>query len=121
MSYLHCHNCEFSQDDFWDFRFAKYAYWHHWRYNPFSLFLSYFGTYWRPRRTKFDRWIAKENGWSRSDPHSWYLIWHEFKRMIRKFIYQKYWTAKSWQRAIKKNGEKWPACPKCGKNELDID
>lgn len=124
MAYLHCHNCEFSQDDFWDFSFGKYGYWRKWRYNPFSCFLSHITGkhgYVKPRRIKCDKWMVKELGWKRPNPHSWWLIWFEMKRVVKKLIHQKYWTYKSWKRAIKKNGGKWPACPKCGENKLDID
>lgn len=129
MSFLHCHSCDFSQDDFWDFSFGKHGYkkilfWY-WKYNPISLFLSYvFGQsnfskcgYIIPRRIKFGHEILEDYpNWKRHDPHSWWLIGHEFKSMIRKFKYQRYWTFEEFKR---KNPEY--ICPICGKKELDID
>ena len=134
MAYLHCHSCDFSQDDFWDFSFGKHGYkkilfWS-WKYNPISCFLSYvFGqsnfsfrdAFIIPRRREFGSEVIEEFGWKRTDPHSWWLIYNSFKHMIGKFKYQKYWTYKSWEKAIEKNGGDWPCCHECGKKELDID
>jgi hypothetical protein len=75
----------------------------------------------KPRRIKHDKSVIEDYGWKRSDPHSWWLIWFEFKRMIRKFFHQKYWTYESWKRVVRKNGDVWPTCPECGRKELDID
>lgn len=64
MSYLHCHSCNWGQDDFWSFKWGKYGYWKlpviklGWAYNPVSCFLSHVFTkrgYWRPRRIKHDK------------------------------------------------------------------
>jgi len=35
MSFLHCHSCDWGQDDFWDFSFKKYS------YNPIKSFFGY--------------------------------------------------------------------------------
>ena len=118
MAFVHCHNCDWQQDDFWDFGFRKYGYFMKWGYNPFSLFLSYVfgrGGYWRPRRIDHDDWCAKELGWSRRDPHSWWLIWWQLKRVVRKFVTQEWWT---WNE-YKKDPDKY--CPDCGNEGLCID
>jgi hypothetical protein len=119
MAYLHCHTegCGWSQDDFWNlkgFYFWKIG------YNPLSVFLSYtFGYkgYWKPRRMDHNSSVIKDYGWSRRDPHSWYLIWYQLKRMIMKFFEMKWWTQKSWEKANAKGA----ACPKCGERNFDID
>ena len=123
MAFVHCHGCDWSQDDFWDFSFSKYAYWLKWNYNPISVFMSYVFTrrgYWKPRRIRHDKWCAEENGWRRRDPHSWRLTWFQFKRIFRKVFYQKWWTESGWRLAIKKNGGNWPLCPSC-EGSLCID
>lgn len=121
MAYVHCHNCDWSQDDFWDFSWGCYGYWHGWRYNPFSLFLRYVGDYWWPRVIEFDVGWAEEQGWPSHHRHSWRLLWDQFVRIPRKFRKQKWWTYKVWERAIDRNVGKWPACPHCGAQALDID
>lgn len=89
-----------------------------WPYNPISCFLSHvFGRrgYIWPRRIEFDSSFIKESGWSRKDPHSWWLIKHEFGRMLRKFKTQRYRTYDD----FKKDPHK--VCPECGSDDLDID
>ena len=123
MAYLHCHDCDWSQDDFWDFSFGKYGYWGisrklMWRYNPISCFLSYVFTkrgYWFPKRIDHDDFTAKECGWKRRDPHSWWLAWRGLKRTVRKFRTQEWWTHKAFEEEINK------VCPKCNSTNLDID
>lgn len=128
MAFLHCHKCPWSQDDFWSFKIGKSGYHRLWptkfymAYNPISVFLAHtFGKhgYWRPRRVHFDKYVAIENKWKRSDPHSWWLILREFKRMISKFKNQKWWTERAFQRDRRL---KIAACPNCGsKEDFDID
>lgn len=123
MAFLHCHSCDWSQDDYWDFSIRR-GYGHFtvfgfgWQYNPISCFLSYvFGRqgYWWPRRIDFDDNIAKECGWKRRDPHSWFLIVREFKRMIRKFKNQRWWTHEQFLADVD------AVCPNCGKSNFDED
>lgn len=124
MAYLHCHNCNFSQDDFWDFRLGKYGYFWHWGYNPFSVFLMYvFGRHGfiKPHRIEFDRNVMAESGWKRRDPHSWWLIWLRVRNLIRTFKRQRWWTYNSFQTSCKIRNGAWPPCPECGKRKLDID
>lgn len=134
MAFLHCHNCGWSQDDFWSFKFGKWGYFTliefgniriSWKYNPISCFLTHlFGKYGylKPRRIKFDHNVMDESGWKRIDPHSWWLIWYEFKRMIVRFKKQTWWTYESFKKDRNKYSKyEWPPCPKCGKQELDID
>jgi len=120
MAYLHCHSCDWSQDDFWSFGFHKYGYFWRWGYNPISYFLSIVFSwkygYWRPQRREFDAWLAKDLGWKRNDPHSWWLIWFHFKKMLKSFKRQKWWTWKSWQKY-----KDTAICPQCGDRNFDID
>ncbi len=129
MAYLHCHtkNCDWSQDDFWSFKIGKYGYWKFpfskfgIAYNPISVFLSYVCTkkgYWKPRRIVHDSSWAKEAGWSRKDPHSWWLAWQSFKDIFRRFKGQKWWTYESWKSDYDKG---IAVCPNCGQKNFDID
>ncbi len=129
MAYLHCHtkNCHWSQDDFWDFSFDKYGYWKFpfigrgWGYNPFSLFMSYIFTsrgYWYPRRIMHDKNCMEDHGWTRPDPHSWFLAWRQFKDIFWRFKRQVWWKEKDFKRDHKLGIAK---CPNCGKDDFDID
>jgi hypothetical protein len=95
----------------WPFRVS-------WGYNPVSSFLARVFErrgYWWPRRVRFDDYAAKDCGWKRSDPHSWYLVVWSFKRMLRTLRWQRWGT---WE-AFK--AEKDPKCPHCGANNFDVD
>jgi hypothetical protein len=128
MAYLHCHSCDWSQDDYWDFRLTrKYGYLNikwlgiGWGYNPISCFLSeLFGKhgYLRPRRIKFDSYAAKEYGWKRSNPHSWFLLMYEFKRMLRKFKDMRWKTHEAFRKDSDADKAK---CPHCGAVNFDVD
>jgi hypothetical protein len=133
MAFVYCHakNCNWSQDDFWDFSLdIKYGGYFSfcgigWKYNPISEFLSYVlgqrfpryakHGYWWPRRIMHDKYCMKDYGWSRPDPYSWYLIWYEFKKMCRKFHKMKWRTYLSFEKDPNK------VCPVCGSDDLDID
>ncbi len=119
MAYIHCHNCNWSQDDFWDFSFGKYGYTKifgiGWGYNPISYFIHYFKEHIKPRVIKFDNSFAKEQGWKTNCLHSWFLIRWEFKRMIKSFKKQYWWTYSSYKKSKIKN------CPDCDNKYLCID
>lgn len=129
MAYVHCHSCHWSQDDFWDFKlkigryggyfdFIRWPIRVGWGYNPFSVFFSYvFGRrgYWWPRRIDHDDFCAKDNGWGRRDPHSWWLIGWAFRRMLRTLKNQRWRTFED----LKKDKDQ--RCPECGSDDLDID
>ncbi len=126
MAYLHCHNCDWSQDDFWDFKFHKYGYFHRWGYNPFSVFLSYVFSkdgYWKPRRITHEPYAAHDQGWGRNDPHSWWLILDCFLSMLRKLRRQVFWTEASYAKArdVAIVSGHTLGCPSCNANKLDID
>lgn len=108
MSYLHCHACDFSQDDFWDKD-----------YNPITFLEK---NYTKELLTKdldkivgFDRNTLKEIGYDKPityrEMYAWELERHG--QRIREMVY----------RTFEEYKEKNPnrICPKCGKKELDID
>lgn len=99
MAYIHCHNCDYSQDDFWS-----------WRYNPIRRLLGEIRWLWIPRMIVIEYrvfswvWLARCLRWRLTAPFR-----------------QRWWTYASWKRAIAKNGGRWPACPKCKQHRLRID
>lgn len=124
MAYVHCHNCNWSQDDFWDFGIRRYGYWGRWGYNPISLFLSYAtgqNGYLRPRWMSVPADYARERGLRRNRQHSWTCLARHFRRLLRRFWQQRWYTYAHWKGAVTVNGGRWPRCPKCGQRDLDID
>lgn len=106
MAYVHCHSCDWAQDDFW----TK-------RYNPVSWFFrETLRSYWKPRYIEYDKWFVEELGFEGNHLHSWYMIWRDIKRFPRRLLNQHWWTNDSWN----KDPDKW-VCPECGKKDLDID
>lgn len=96
MSYVHCHTCNWEQDDFWGRR-----------YNPIRFFLkSELPNYIMPRMIDFD-----PKPYSYGRVFSWYVLWRLVVKWCRRVATQKWWTYNSWQKARKagKGG-----CPKCG-------
>ena len=121
MAYVHCHGCNWSQDDFWTRRHNPLAV--AWRRIPRHLW---------PRWEKCDRWSLEERGiprrltgvrpvdasgeltsdgfYSTAVVHSWAMVWYELGRMWRVFWRQEWWTWKS----FKRRGGMKQGCPKCG-------
>ena len=69
MAYIHCHSCDWSQDDFWTLRFKLT--WKKWRrsfwklgldigYNPISKFLDDLKWLWIPRWIELDEFIIND-------------------------------------------------------------
>jgi hypothetical protein len=124
MSYLHCHNCDFSQDDFYNKN-----------YNPFSKIWFDVKWLWKPEFIKFHErgliaHISKYThipvfiGISKKGVESvfsWNWLLVEIVKDFKLWWKMKYPTYKSWQKAIKKNDGNWPRCPECDALELDID
>lgn len=97
MSYVHCHGCNWSQDDFWSLR----------GYNPVRWFLKYdIPQYIRPRMINFD-----------PPPHSygrvfsWKVLGLRLWAWCRRMWTQHWWSRRSWIAALDR-GE--GGCPKCG-------
>lgn len=90
MSYVHCHKCSWTQDDFWSLR----------GYNPLRFYLS----------TTLP-WLAVprlvEVGDKRTPTFSWMLLARRTLRLVRAPFKQKYWTRAACKRA------EW-TCPQCG-------
>lgn len=137
MAYLHCHSCDWSQDDF----YTK-------GYNFFTKMWDDFKWTCKPRVIKFDGgvrdfkkglwtpiliWKKKrlfEYGKLRPHPNSnethcmvtdycvfswnWMLV--EFERNIRSLIHMKWYTWEKWHKVKDK-----AVCPKCGDRNFDID
>lgn len=123
MSYLHCHKCKWSQDDFWNFEIKwknifKWTY-RPFGYNPLSLMLETIAINIKPHFIIFDKWWAKENGFKLKKIFSWHLLLFEIKNIIKSIFNQKYRTYKAYKKAeIKGN----LICPNCKtSNNLDVD
>lgn len=127
MSYLHCHKCHWSQDDFWNFK----IYWKRlfkWTsrpfgYNPLSLVLEDIAEWWKPRYIGFDHYAAKEMGIKLSKKgnavHSWVLLRYDLKKHIKRLFIQKWWTEESFKKDYYQGKAK---CPNCGSSKhFDID
>ena len=118
MAYLHCHSCDWSQDDF----YTK-------GYNPLTKIWDDIGWTIKPRRIEFDDScindmkkycytpiIAKvtKRGLQSVFSLNWLIV--EMERNIRSFIKMKWLTWDSWKKVQNK-----AVCPKCGDRNFDID
>lgn len=142
MAYVHCHNCNWQQDDFWSFR----------GYNPLRFFLKNdLPWLWKPRWIAGDReflrkgriasfftrvqdkvWTQPENGPKCADKdgnivgptpykeysqHSWFMLAWAATHKVKRLFTQRWWTYEAWRHDCEKGiGD----CPKCGKS-LCID
>jgi hypothetical protein len=123
MAYLHCHTkgCNWSQDDFWDWKWEgvfRFWRWKHrpFGYNPFSLILEDITEYWFPRFVEFDLYAAKEMGFKTKRIHSWRMLIYNVRRHFRRFFITKWKTWEGWKKA-----RDTAVCPKCGRRNFDID
>ena len=107
MAYLHCHNCDWEQDDFW-----------HDGYNPVSCIQEALEwLFQEPNVIKMDNNWCKENGYGDvGSIKATELAAHDFERQARKIRGMVYRTEKEF---YEKNPER--KCPKCGQQQLDID
>ena len=110
MSYLHCHNCDFSQDDFWSPD----------GWNPIKNISSWKNDFFREDfyedRGMDSNW-KEEIGYGRDEiVTTQELLAYEFEKKASIIRNMKYRTLEEFK-------EKNPdgICPKCGKKELDID
>ena len=120
MAYLHCHSCDWSQDDFWDWRWT----WRFWKfrpfgYNPISLMIDDIRDYIKPRYIEFDSSFAREHGFKSSKIHSWSMLLLEWKRHFKRIFNQKWWTYNSWKKD--KDRPFGVVCPACKDDNFDID
>ena len=128
MAYLHCHNCHWSQDDFWDYRFS----WKNWKkflllrwssrpfgYNPISILLENIATYLKPRMIKMDSYWAKENGFKSNVVHSWNFVKGGF---IRYFRVRRNMLYKNYEAYMRHRKIGIARCPNCNsRDHWDID
>jgi len=105
MAYLHCHSCEWSQDDFYNKD-----------YNPLTKIWGDVQWLWRPRILEID-----VESYNPRTIFSWKLLVIEIVKDIRIALEMKWWTFHSWKKDWAQRTDKFPACPKCGKQDFDID
>ena len=117
MSFLHCHSCRFSQDDFWEVG----------SYNPFRTdILDHWVKIMKEgisfkKPVKMEIWWAEEvklpykevNGQAEIDFRD-YLAW-ELERKAENIRNMKWVTWEDFKDEPNK------VCPKCGADDLDID
>ena len=109
MSYLHCHSCNFNQDDFW-----------HKGYNPIKYLQDWTDQLFREDfyedRGMDSNW-KEEIGYGRDQKVTTQeLLAHELERSAKVIREMRYRTLEEYRA---KNPE--GICPKCGKKDLDID
>ena len=95
--YLHCHSCNWEQDDFWSRH-----------YNPLTVICSDVRWLGRPRMMELDR---------PRRVFSWGLFLTRLVSRWKTFRRQEWWTLASW-RAAEDDGA---VCPNCGARDFDID
>jgi len=146
MAYVHCHHCNWEQDDFWS-----------WGYNPLRWFFKYdLPSYIWPRMIRCDPGFLgggskfaksldligvvrevpvsddEKASWSKAAisegekpprtvhvhlTHSWYALWRSLMKWYHRVWTQEWWTYKSWRQAV---AEGRGGCPKCHRS-LCID
>ena len=114
MPFLHCHSCNWSQDDFWE----KDG------YNPFQqYFIDEIKNYlFEKDLITMDINVLKElnlpyileNGECKVEPKD--LVLSELKRKIKQIENMQYHTYEDWKESCET-----AVCPKCGEKNWDID
>ena len=118
MAYLHCHSCDWSQDDFWDWKWR----WRIWKlrslgYTPLALILEDIREYAKPRYIHYKiSWFTNGHGFQSFKIHSWHMLILMIKHDFEQIITMKWWTWKSWQKH-----KMHATCPSCGARDFDID
>lgn len=117
MAYLHCHTkgCDWSQDDFWELKFNIFSS-RPFGYNPLSLIIEDVKAYIYPCFIEFDSSYARDIGFKSNKVFSWRYMMYAIKNHGMRFLTQKWWTQKSWER-----NKKTATCPKCNQSNFDID
>jgi len=104
MAYLHCHACHWEQDDFWSEGYNPMASMRDWEEDLLSADIE-------NQFTSNSQFIKEHGNITMRE-----VIAQEFERHARKVRNMAYRTEKEFR---EKNPKK--KCPKCGKQELDID
>lgn len=106
MAYLHCHSCEFSQDDFW-----------HEGYNPVTCFQSDLKEL---MEGDLDKIIEMDSMWLKERNLDFItrreLILYHLDQIKSRIKNMKYRTMQEFKELNPKR-----LCPICGKDDLDID
>lgn len=104
MAYLHCNNCDFSQDDFWSES-----------YNPMKSVLDWENNLLNQdieEPFSSDSWFNETYG----NPSRREMLAREFEKQARRIRQMKYRTFEEYKQM---NPER--ICPNCGEKQLDID
>lgn len=94
MSFVHCHSCNWEQDDFWS-----------WRYNPVRFFFTQDVPTWiKPEMVNLRRSYG-------GSVFSWYVLFDQFRKWCRRVWTQKWWTYSAYRAAVDAGHG---GCPVCG-------
>jgi len=106
MAYLHCHNCDWEQDDF----YSK-------TYNPASSLTHWNDYLFGSRSNEIDRQFTDDSGFLEEfGPLTIReVIARAFEKTAQDIRNMKWLTYEQWKDEPNK------VCPKCGSSELDID
>lgn len=108
MAYLHCHSCEWSQDDFY-----------HNGYNP-AQYLSTWNEYLFGKKfSRLDEPFSNDSNFVREhgDITTREVIAREFAKFAKRIRNMKWVTYDSYCKELPEK----KVCPNCGSKELDID
>ena len=117
MAFLHCNNCTWQQDDFWETD----------GYNPFRKDILEYWVEIMKEGIAGERTIGMDSGWVKETGLASVMIDGQSHVNFRDYLA---WELERKAKNIKKmNWVTWedfkndpdPVCPNCGSNELDID
>ena len=118
MAYLHCHSCDWSQDDFYS---KSYSLW--------TKMLADAKWLWKPRFFTLDTYIIKDlieytgvkvwtketvKGQTKVFSWNWWML--EIVKDIKNYHNTKWKTWEAWKKA-----KDTAVCPQCGDTNFDID
>jgi hypothetical protein len=106
--YLHCHNCDWSQDDFY-----------HEDYNP-TVYLEEWNKYlFGEGKHKLDKPFTDDAGFLRRNGNITMreVIAREYEKYAKSIRQMRWITFEDFENEKEVN----KVCPKCGKNNLDLD
>lgn len=108
MAYLHCENCGWSQDDFYEMN----------GYNP-AKYLSSWNDYLCGKNAdKIDQIFSDDAQWLREEGPitNREVIARQYEKFAKRIREMKWVTWEQWER-----NRDTAVCPKCGKRNFDID
>ena len=111
MAYVHCHSCDWEQDDFYSEK----------GYNPANYCRTWMPYLCGPDDidTNFSSDPSFLDEFGQMTMRE--VIAREFSNYAKRILEMKWITSESWEKAIKENGGKYPLCPKCKTDNLDVD